>query len=409
MTESQHYMRINDLRSMGISESDIVEIIYREYGLRLKISDVKNSQSYSLSSLSSVSFDSNFIVQIIQDILEESKTPLSSAEISRILKEKYFYRVTKKEIFTIINDFLSDSILFNSNNLTYTFKNNNYIIDNIQHIYSLSDVLDSILYIYKDVDIISAIKEKFRSHLLVVSTGIHEIDYLIKSIVKDNRITECEEIFLRSKAKEFGYSGDIIATAKHSLESNNPYLDKLIHIIFDDGLITNDELAYLREKTEENGFSSAFVNERFWTIGLSEYTQHLLKLDPLDKVIVLFFIYNKINDNIYHIEQFIQHLDFYQFEDISSIGDANLERISKMLNNSLKDKYGYEYNYANFILDNIIIKKDWYQVTKELQNNNTDLSKFIKVLNQERLRIGSPDVNLLFENVCFRLENNLWD
>ena len=33
----------------------------------------------------------------------------------------------------------------------------------------------------------------------------------------------------------------------------------------------------------------------------------------------------------------------------------------------------------------------------------------MKLLNQERLRIGSPDVNLLVENINYRIENNLWD
>ena len=71
-----------------------------------------------------------------------------------------------------------------------------------------------------------------QNKLIEISTGNDKIDYLIKSVVKDNLITEAEELFLKNKAKEFSFEDDIIDKAKQLLEQNNPYLDNIIHIIF---------------------------------------------------------------------------------------------------------------------------------------------------------------------------------
>ena len=414
MSFNHYKIRITELRSEGVSTSDIARMIYREYGIRLKTNQITNvSTDTSELNISQLKSSDEILVNTIENILTRSHIPLSSKSLAIRIKSEFDQRVTKSEVNKLIFKHLKDKVYYDRYRFTYSWKGEK-VTEKKDNLVDKNEFVEnrvkSIVGEFDSVNIMLEIKNYFRDALIEVSTGIEQIDYLIKSVVKDNIITSCEETFLRSKAKEFGYSEDIISVAKKSLESNNPYLDNLIHIIFDDGLITPEELVFLKEKTNENGFSTTFVNERFWMIGLAEYTNHLVKMESLDKVVLLHYVLHKNNPEKFSYDKLLTDLDIYNTQDLSELGKIMCEKLAKELNEELHEKFSLEFDYSNFILKNISIITDESDSTDISTSDSTDsLSKFLKILNQERMRIGSPDVNLLVENINYRIENNLWD
>ena len=63
--------------------------------------------------------------------------------------------------------------------------------------------------------------------------------------------------------------------------------------------------------------------------------------------------------------------------------------------------------FLNEAYDKIVLNN-----TESFNLNNSDeslLTRLIKILNQEKMRLGSLDADLIVENVKYRIENELWD
>ena len=96
----------------------------------------------------------------------------------------------------------------------------------------------------------------------------------------------------------------------------------------------------------------------------------------------------------------------YSIEDVVNQAEKDiLAFISELIRNNKKIK-----NINHFL--NEASTKIVLSNTESFNLNNSDetlLTRLIKILNQEKIRLGSPDVNLLVENVKYRIENELWD
>lgn len=417
--KSNHYKkRVYELRSEGLSLSDVSKKIHEEYDIQLSLNRINKIGSSSTNKTEDLTTGLNKTerkAQMILSILTKSQIPLSAKEISKTIRKEYQHLLPKGVINKTIFRNLREKVNYNRQTFKYSIIKQSSIDEMDINEYKdglVNDSLKLLLSELSEVDFFNELKSYFKGTLINVSTGIPQMDDLIKLVVKDNLITECEELFLKSKAVEHGYSEDIIEAAKKSLDSNNPYLDNLIHIIFEDGIITSEELMFLREKTQENGFSSSFVNERFWTIGLAEYTQHVVKINGLDKALLIFIILLKFDSNLFNINKLYEHLDLFQEKSLSEIIESALDNFSNDLNLFFQSKYNLKYDYSTFLTDNFkfLESENVEEINLDTdQSVSSSMEKFLKMLNQERLRIGSPDVNLLAENIVFRIENNLWD
>lgn len=409
-----HITRVHELYNLGLKDYEIRYKINQEFGIRLSIEEVeKISKTASFHGPKKNAELTKHFSKVIEEILKGSSIPLTAREITAKIRAIHDERITKSEVNKIIYNQLRDQVTYNAYLFTYRWKDSKNKTASLK---SPDEIIrkkiELIIGDFEEFDLNEELRVLFKNDLIKVSTGIDKIDYLIKSVVKDNIITECEEAFLRSKAKEFGYSEDIISDAKRSLEQNNPYLDNLIHIIFDDGLITAEELIFLKEKAAENDFTEAFVNERFWTIGLAEYLHHLTKYKPLDEILTLAFFSLKIRPTADNFIKLHQELNIFSSTDLSTIASDYMDKLKVVINKELEEEFGFKYNYVAYILREFTLTPEESRVesTKEPSDEpNVNLEKFMKLLNQERLRIGSPDVNLLVENVNFRIENDLWD
>ena len=409
-----HTKRVHELHNLGLADNEIRHKITNEFGIRLTTAQIEKIYNTVNKTSPKQEVDrTKHLSKIIEEIIKGSSSPLKARAISVKIRAVHGERVTKSEINKIIYRDLRDKVVYNPYLFNYKWKVTEKVNTNLR---SPDEIvrkkIESIIGNFEEFDLNEELRVHFKNDLIKVSTGIDKIDYLIKSVVKDNIITECEEAFLRSKAKEFGCSEDIISDAKKSLEQNNPYLDNLIHIIFDDGLITEEELIFLKEKAAENDFNEAFVNERFWAIGLAEYLHHLTKYKPLDEILTLAFFSLKIKPSADNFIKLYQELNIFSSADLSTKASDYKAKLKVAINKELEEEFGFKYNYVSYILREFTLTPEESRVESTQDSSdepNVNLKKFMKLLNQERLRIGSPDVNLLVENINYRIENNLWD
>lgn len=400
-------LRIFELDKKDISYREIIKIIYKEYRILLTKETLEKKltpvQKETIKSYISDKESRN--IKLVLSVLENNQHGISSGEISNILRNEFNTLLHKQEVNKLIYRKLTSDVYYCKNTYRYSLKK-----FNTEQKKKKENKFDELINDYSSENVQLVVSNFFKNKLIEISTGNDKIDYLIKSVVKDNLITEAEELFLKNKAKEFSFEDDIIDKAKQLLEQNNPYLDNIIHIIFDDGIVSNEELLFLNEKTTENDFTKEFVNNRFWVIAFSEYRYHLLKLKGFDNIFKLIFIYLELNLNTrLNDDKLIEYLNIfsnYSIKDVVNQAEKDiLAFISELLRNSEKIK---NINYfLNEAYDKIVLSNtESFNVNK---SDETLFTRLIKILNQEKIRLGSPDVNLLVENVKYRIENELWD
>ena len=136
----------------------------------------------------------------------------------------------------------------------------------------------------------------------------------------------------------------------------------------------------------------------------------MLKLKGFDNIFKLIFIYLELNLNTrLNDDKLIEYLNIfsnYSIEDVVNQAEKDiLAFIIELLRNSEKIK---NINYfLNEAYDKIVLSN-----TESFNLNNSDetlLTRLIKILNQEKMRLGSLDADLIVENVKYRIENELWD
>jgi len=400
-------LRIFELDKKDVSYREIIKIIYKEYRILLTQETLqkKLSPEQKETIKSYISDKESKNMKLVLSVLENNQHGITSREISNILRNEFNTLLNKQEVNKLIYRKLTGDVYYCKNTYRYSLKKFNTEQKNKKE-----NKFDELINDYSSENVQLVVSNFFKNKLIEISTGNDKIDYLIKSVVKDNLITEAEELFLKNKAKEFSFEDDIIDKAKQLLEQNNPYLDNIIHIIFDDGIVSNEELSFLNEKTTENDFTQEFVNNRFWVIAFSEYRYHLLKLKGFDNIFKLIFIYLELNLNTrLNDDKLIEYLNIfsnYSIEDVVNQAEKDiLAFIIELLRNSEKIK---NINYfLNEAYDKIVLSN-----TESFNLNNSDetlLTRLIKILNQEKMRLGSLDADLIVENVKYRIENELWD
>ena len=410
MKKQSYTLRILELHKKNNSNKEIRDIIYVEYGIRMTVESIEKKLSISSiksnTQVKNQKKDTN--KSIIRNVILEHNAPVSSRELSILILKKFNLRLSRKEINTIIFRSMRNEIVFNSDTYQYSLIKRVKIETPKEE----KTEFDYFIQNANEEKLIQIVEMFFKNKYIDVATGNKEIDYLIKTIVKDNIITDCEELFLKNKTKEYNLSENIIDKAKEHLEQNNPYLDNIIHIIFDDGIISNNELLFLNEKTVENNFSEEFVNNRFWMIAFSDYSKHLLKLPLVQDLVKLIFLYNELGfTNETNDSKLISALNIFSDKSIINVIKNAEEKIRLYLIQLLKESNKIENSvlFINEAISKLKVTKRLELITKISNESNSEIFKLIKILNQEKIRLGSPDVNLLVENVKYRIENELWD
>lgn len=412
MRKPKNYnLRIFELDEKGVSFHGIIKNIYKEYGIRLTKEALRKKlatvQKENIKSYISNKESKN--IELILSVLGNNLHGLTSREISKILRTEFDTLLRKQEVNKLIYGKLKNEVYYCKNTYRYSLKKFKAKGKN-----KIENNFDELIRDYSSENVQSVVSSFFKNKLIEISTGNDKIDYLIKTVVKDNLITEAEELFLKNKAKEFNFEDSIIDKAKQLLEQNNPYLDNIIHIIFDDGVVSDEELEFLNEKTKENSFSEEFVNNRFWVIAFSEYKYHLLKIKRFKNIFKLIFIYLKLNFNSdFNDNELAKCLNIFSNKNINDVVNQAEEKLRDFIFMLAKKSREIE-NFDEFI--NELFKRiefsnhetETFSVEADKDSTITR-SRLIKILNQEKIRLGSPDVNLFVENVKYTIKNELWD
>lgn len=410
MKKQNYNLRILELHQKNNSKKEICEIIYKEYGIRMTLENIENKlTANSIKNNSEVrSQKKETNKSVIMSVIASYNAPLSSKEIGVLISKKFNIQLSRREINTIIFRSMRNEISYNSDTYQYFMtkkvSTNNFIEEKSEFDYFIQKT--------NGTELLNTVKMFFKDKYINVSTGNKEMDYVIKTIVKDNIITDCEELFLKKKTKEYNLPENIIDKAKEHLEQNNPYLDNIIHIIFDDGIVSDNELEFLNEKTIENNFSEKFVNSRFWTIAFSDYSTHLLKLPHMEGLMKLIFLYNALGfvHNTNDIK-LISALNVFSDKSIVNVIKNAEEKtrlyLIKLIEGSNKIKNSVL--FMNEAISKLKVNSSPESLNEAMKRSDNDMFKLVKILNQEKIRIGSPDADLLVENVKYRLENELWD
>jgi hypothetical protein len=354
--------------------------------------------------------------QMVFETLKESKKPLMAKKIANNIYRKYNgYRMSRFMVRDILWKEMKGEFEYDKNDYTYIIKKSPSIKTIDLFTEAIKPEKES-LYQKTINDFkkkeghesVSEFKNLIKSNFLGVNTGNEKFDELIKLVVKDNQITTAEESFLKEKTLELGLPFDLINKAKEHINSNNPYLDNIIHLIFEDGIISKKELIFLKEKEKENDFSKSFVNQRFWQIGICFYLKELMQHNQFIKFIELWEVGRSLGFDLVKSDTWlILNLDIHTSNDFKTIIDNG----QKNIRTKILEFLNIRYKFKDHDLDNFCkVLNLEYKFNEEEEEEQIDESeKIIKIIEQEKMRIGDPAANLLAENILFRLEHKEWD
>lgn len=380
--------------------------------------------------------------RMVREILKGSKKPLMAKRIAQLIYRKYSgYRMSRFIVRDILWKEMKGEFDYDRENYTYklrctekrenrsiqkpifgyndTLKNTENsskheetgeklnLFDRVPSINN-DKTLESIINVLKEkegYDILNDFRLFIKGSFLNVNTGNEKFDELVKIIVKDNVITDAENCFLKDKTIELGLPVNLIDQVRDYTHSNNPYLDNIIHLIFEDGIISKNELIFLKEKEKEFDFSISFVNQRFWQIGICFYLEELIKYDEFLKLVRLWEIGRATAFELSKSSTWLMIiLDIHKSQDLNEILKRGRLKFQKELEEHLYANYNYNTTVIEIFCNELSLN---YHANSKQESNIKKLTMdtLIKILNEERRRIGDPAADLLAENILFRIKN----
>lgn len=407
--------RISELIASGQTNEEIIRIIRNEYRIHLSTAqiDKKREPSALNNEINRIEFEKNNLLDIIRDIIiSDNHLPKSAKEIAGILKEKYNIRFSRPEISRLLYSRpLKDEVVHCRITYTYTIKHAEDLNKNSDIVDNQDFGIESYLSVFQNSDVLSELQTAVRQNFFLISSGNSKFDDLVKNILRDNIITPTEELFLTEKAKEHNISDEQLQYIQASLHQNNPYFDNIIHLVFEDGKITMNELQFLREKILEHGFSEKFFNVRFWQIGIRDYLSYLLGFKQFADVIKLWKLNQIINSSSPRLKD-----DFF-FASLNIMYGESLDLILENGLNLIIFQFCSKFNLSAEFINSIFKSVDFERFELDINHNdesdkekglhNLSRKTLIRIIEEEKRRIGSPAASLLAENIIFRLENLL--
>lgn len=251
---------------------------------------------------------------------------------------------------------------------------------------------------------------KIKKLLYKVNIDHPELEKLIIEIVKDNVLTKNEIKFLETKLIQFGYDLSILEDVKNIIDSSNPAIDHLIHLVLDSDEIKLPMIEFLKEKIEENQLDVSDVNKRFWQILFLHHRKIFFGKSIIE---INFVIANEFN--LTFLENKIlnfEHFDIFNGEEFSEVIIKSLSNLSRETYLRLQNKKVIKCDFNEF--DNSLkkISEAYFSNYDNFTDTNDSggialKEEILKIMNEEKFRIGTPDVELFVENVKFRLATQL--
>ena len=193
---------------------------------------------------------------------------------------------------------------------------------------------------------------------------------------------------------EISYSQRIINLIKLEFKDN-----EIKKIIFDEyGIyLTSIDLQKKRNSISVSDLNPSYNQN-------SEKTTNLILEEKTDLIREMF-------EDIYYIpltkKEIIKKI-YENHKIIITQIDAN-EILWKILKSELiYDRNDWTYKLKNIESSRLNFNNVEFESKKET-NKKIEVNIILKIISEEKYRIGKSDANLLAENIIFRLNNNLWD
>ena len=395
--------RVIQLRDLGMGIDSIPQTIYKEYKIRFSKSQVQKIlakvDGLDVEVIEKEEDEKFSLVKIITEILTKATYPLMAKEIRDIIKDDYGIRLDRKLISqTLYSKDFKDKVYHNRTNWTYTLLQQ-------EEKKEKSSVFDLSIEKLNSININEQINEAIQNNKDSIETGNLDFDSIVKLIIRDNKITKSEEAFLKQKVDELELDPTILERIKNSLFENNPFLDDLINLILEDGLITDEELKFLSEKTEEYHFSNVFASKRFWELLLTKYSNLFSNSFAYNDLLKRLQFAFAVDSQLFkELISYVCEFDIIKFKSFEKcIEELNVLLLAK-LNQGLAFKVT-----SSEIIQYVKKAEVFWAKSKDdkglrKKDSNQDLDWVKSIINEERLRVGSPDANLLAENIIYRLK-----
>lgn len=413
MSNRSHYsQRIIELINLEIENDDIIQIIKQEYSIYLSESQINKRREPAVLKKENdlIETQKYTLISNVKEILKLNNfQPKSAREIAKLLNERYNLKLSRREISKLLySKPLIDETLHCKITYTYKIKFQNHIETEAIN----KDKLDISFWwnLIKTSDLLSDLDKYIRKNYFQIDSGNEKYDDAVKNVLRDNIITPTEELFLMEKAKELNVPEEYLSKIKLSIHQNNPYFDNIIHLVFEDNNISIIQMKFIQEKIEEHNFSPTHFNIRFWQIGILNHINYLIKLNNFIEIIILWELFmcvdpsnNMLTDNI-----FFSALDITKGANIEEVLDKGLEIILDqfcMCHKLHKDTF---FKILLNLKSNLNLDKNYIPIENEIfAGKNINIRVLTRIIEEEKIRIGSPASTLLAENILFRIENNI--
>lgn len=261
-------------------------------------------------------------------------------------------------------------------------------------------------------DLIGHLKHHFSKGINGVSCGDERLDSLIRTALKNGELTPIERDFILQKAIEFECDSERVLETVAAMHERNPVFEDVVRAIFSDGYVTNEEIAFLKAKAGELSISEFEANRWWWGIGLDEYENLWRQGGAFSGFVVVLSIWIVIdkrgwtNGKDFNIDVLF---DIYGGDSIQEIfNQAYFSLSEKFMDNDFKqDDLDKLFDEIYSSLPPRPSDPEEPKGQPEIGEKHIPLDFLMRLLKEEKRRIGSSDVSLLVENIIYALENEL--
>jgi predicted Zn-ribbon and HTH transcriptional regulator len=377
------------LAKAGESAESIREKIHREYGIHLRLDELKKLINKHQTT-KRMPVDNDRRAEVILQVLKESSTPCSLSQITELISTKNKVYYSSSVIRKVIIEKLQEQVLLPNDSDICSIKVKDSNFSNTPKKSDLTEL---------DAFLILLVSEAEQTRV-ELDTGIKALNLAVKQVLRDNVITPEETQYLEEKAKEYNYTGNIISEITSATNQNNPYLDDIIDSIYHDGIISPEELKHLKKNAAEIGLLPNFLNSRFWTISLSDFVFELSALQCFLDFVAAIKFSSERSESMKSTNPLKLFQNYCNLYDELTIEDVLKTATKNVLVDLAKD-----------------IRVDYSEIEKSFNPNHYHLvsrpkprviekTDLISMLLEEGQKIGLPAANLLIENVLIRLSTS---
>jgi hypothetical protein len=444
MPQLNYIKRILELIQMDKKDLEIKKIIFKEYNISLTEKSINEKRGFKIrSNPNKKNSESNAEnLRLVKKVIEKHNIDKTSKEIRALILQDYNLVIDEDEMKEILWTDLRKEITYDRKEYTYSLKSSYDEKENMaekKQINNLALATLSPRIMFSINDLVLEKIQKFKISYYHSIPGYQTLED--NSAVEKLLISSLSKININ---KELSSTEENKYVLSGSISSRN-FLNELKLIL----------QCFIKKQTklnenEINNYLKIVCNVELLTVNLKKLLasdlSFIFNRESIYYTAIkskgLNDLYKEVTDELFIYDLFIETFSTKKPEEL--VDQKSNEKSIKI--NNLLIELNNPINTINIILDTIRSPKvigdnDRVNNYFEMLNNeaqkiqllingksercnkyperpqagivnnesSVELSTFFKIINEEKLRIGKSDANLLAENITFRIKNKLWD